>query len=398
MKKNNQTNQQNQILNCQGIFHDIVFYSFLVGIGFGLGVMLSSHTKSLSSNLQLSLLSYASQSPPSSPPQPPQCTCPAAPNAAEEPRVGLRDFVEPKNVMHGMTDEELLWRASMKPERKETPFSQTPKIAFLFLTRGRLPFAPFWEKFFKGHEGFYSIYVHTSDPRHVDHDTPETSPFYRRRIPSKEVEWGKFSLMEAERRLLANALLDSSNRRFVLLSEAGVPIFDFSTVYSHLINSHHSFVDLFDDHGPTGQGRYSRRMAPLVTLREWRKGSQWFEMDRELALAVVSDTTYFPLFKKHCHGGCYADEHYLPTFVHIKFPGKNANRSLTWTDWSRGGPHPRTYTRPLVTVDFLRGLRKSEKTCAYNGETTEICYLFARKFDERSLNRFILFAPKIMGF
>ena len=36
----------------------------------------------------------------------------------------------------------------------------------------------------------------------------------------QEVGWGKVNMIEAERRLLANALLDTSNERFVLVSEA----------------------------------------------------------------------------------------------------------------------------------------------------------------------------------
>lgn len=206
------------------------------------------------------------------------------------------------------------------------------------------------------------------------------------------------SMVEAERRLLANALLNAGNHRFVLLSESDIPLFNFSTIYSYLINSQHSYVDLYDIPGPAGRGRYNRRMSPLISRGNWRKGSQWFEIDREVALAVVSDNTYFPLFKKHCRWGCYADEHYFPTFVHVMFPGKNANRSLTWTDWSRRGPHPRKYTRRSVTAEFFRRLRNREEGCVYNGKKSNKCYLFARKFDDGSLDRLIHFAHRVMGF
>ncbi|CAN8236249.1 unnamed protein product [Cochlearia groenlandica] len=36
------------------------------------------------------------------------------------------------------------------------------KVAFMFLTGRGLPLAGLWEKFFEGHKGFYSIYVHTN--------------------------------------------------------------------------------------------------------------------------------------------------------------------------------------------------------------------------------------------
>ncbi|KAK7259391.1 hypothetical protein RIF29_24998 [Crotalaria pallida] len=39
-----------------------------------------------------------------------------------------------------------------------------------------------------------------------------------------EVAWGKFSMVEAEKRLLARALLDPDNQHFVLLSESSVSV------------------------------------------------------------------------------------------------------------------------------------------------------------------------------
>ncbi|GJN19720.1 hypothetical protein PR202_gb07026 [Eleusine coracana subsp. coracana] len=214
----------------------------------------------------------------------------------------------------------------------------------------------------------------------------------------EEVKWGHISMVEAERRLLAHALLDdATNARFVLLSESHVPLFDLPTVHSYLVKSTQVFLESYDQPGATGRGRYSRGMRPVVSLGQWRKGSQWFEMDRTLAADVVADRVYFPVFKRFCMRNCYADEHYLPTFLHVRRPEAGANRSLTWVDWSHGGPHPARFTRMEVTVDFLRWLRGGS-TCSYNGETTSVCFLFARKFLPNSLTRFLRFAPKVMGF
>uniref|UniRef100_A0A2N9H956 Uncharacterized protein n=1 Tax=Fagus sylvatica TaxID=28930 RepID=A0A2N9H956_FAGSY len=91
-------------------------------------------------------------------------------------------------------------------------------------------------------------------------------------------------MVEAERRLLANALLDVSNQRFVLLSESCIPLFNFSTIYNYLMGSTETFVEVYDLPGPVGQGRFNRKMSPTIKLKQWRKGSQWFEMDRDLAI------------------------------------------------------------------------------------------------------------------
>nr|GEU92854.1 glycosyl transferase, family 14 [Tanacetum cinerariifolium] len=211
------------------------------------------------------------------------------------------------------------------------------------------------------------------------------------------VEWGKVNMIEAERRLLANALLDVSNQRFVLLSESCIPLFNFSTVYSYLTNSKHSFVESYDLAGPVGRGRYSPKMAPTVHINDWRKGSQWFEMDRDLAIEVIADKEYFSVFHDFCDGQCYADEHYLPTFVTKKFGETNSNRTLHFVDWARGGPHPTRYYRNDVTEEFLVKLR-SDRRCEYNGMKNQVCHLFARKFTFHSLDRLLRIAPKLMQF
>ncbi|KAK1419842.1 hypothetical protein QVD17_29217 [Tagetes erecta] len=310
--------------------------------------------------------------------------------------LGLEHFIHPLKTNHNMSDEELIWRASMVPKVTKCPYKRTPKVAFMFLTRGPVLMSPLWEMFFKGYNGLFTIYVHSSDLS-SNWTESEHSVFYGRRVPSKNVQWGKVNMIEAERRLLANALLDFSNQRFVLLSESCIPLFNFSSIYSYLINSNQSFVESYDLMGPVGRGRYSRRMHPTIKLHDWRKGSQWFEMDRYLALEVISDKTYFPVFQNYCNGSCYADEHYLPTFVTKKFAARNSRRTLTFVDWSKGGPHPARYTRNDVTLQFLEKLRSSNH-CDYNGRKNQTCHLFARKFTPHALDRLLRLAPKVMHF
>lgn len=204
-------------------------------------------------------------------------------------------------------------------------------------------------------------------------------------------------MVEAERRLLANALLDFSNQRFVLLSESCIPLFNFSTIYNYLLNSSNNFVEAYDLPGPVGRGRYSPKMKPHIELHQWRKGSQWFQIDRALALNIVSDQKYFAVFKRHCKGSCYGDEHYLPTLVSIRFWKNNSNRTLTWVDWSKGGPHPARFSRMNITNGLLERMRHGG-VCEYNGKKTDVCHLFARKFTPHALDRLLRLAPKLMQF
>ncbi|KAJ8467374.1 hypothetical protein OPV22_029926 [Ensete ventricosum] len=310
--------------------------------------------------------------------------------------LSMKSFLGPTHLMHGMTDEELFWRASMVPKMEEYPFERVPKVAFMFLTRGPLPFMPLWERFFMGHKGLYSIYIHSIPDYKLN--VTEDSVFYSRQIPSEEVFWGSITLVDAEKRLLANALLDFSNERFVLLSESCIPVYNFPAVYEYLINSAHSFVESYDEDSPQGRGRYSQNMAPEIQEYQWMKGSEWFELNRELAVNIVSDYKYYSIFSKYCKPSCYPDEHYIPTYLNMFHGALNANRSVTWVDWSRGGPHPARYGDPNITVGFIQAIRNNGTFCMYNSRPTPICFLFARKFAPSALVPLLDIAPTVMGF
>lgn len=210
-------------------------------------------------------------------------------------------------------------------------------------------------------------------------------------------QWGTMSLCDAERRLLANALLDISNERFILLSESCIPLYKFSFIQNYITNSKYSFIGAFDDVGPFGRGRYDENMAPEVNITEWRKGSQWFEINRRLAINIVEDTIFYPKFEAFCKPNCYVDEHYFPTMLTIRAANLLANRSITLVDWSRGGSHPATFGKGDVTVDFLKKIRE-KTTCTYNGRNTTVCYLFARKFAPSTLEPLLEVAPKVFDF
>ncbi|PRQ19703.1 putative glycosyl transferase, family 14 [Rosa chinensis] len=310
--------------------------------------------------------------------------------------LSMETFLEPNNLTHGMTDNELFWRASMVPAKKEYPYQRVPKVAFMFMTRGPLPLMPLWERFFQGHDKLFSVYVHVVPGYKLNAST--TSPFYRRQIPSQPVSWGTITLIDAERRLLANALLDFSNECFVLLSESCIPVYNFPTVYKYLIGANYSFVESYDDPGRYGRGRYSRKMLPDIQLYQWRKGSQWFELSRTLAALIVSEVQYYTVFSKYCLPACYPDEHYMPTYFNMFHGSLNSNRTVTWVDWSLGGPHPATYGGDNITEDFIRSIRNNGALCQYNAEMTSICYLFARKFAPTALEPLLELASSVMEF
>lgn len=321
----------------------------------------------------------------------------------------VRDWLPgrlPAEPARELTDEERASRVVFRQILTTPPVrSKNSKIAFMFLTPGTLPFERLWEMFFEGHEGRYTIYVHASreKPEHV-------SPiFVGREIHSEKVTWGTISMVDAERRLLANALQDMDNQHFILLSDSCVPLHNFDYVYDYLMGANLSFIDCFYDPGPHGNFRYSKNMLPEVTEADFRKGSQWFSVKRQHALMIIADGLYYTKFKLHCRPGmedgrnCYADEHYLPTVFHMMDPDGIANWSVTHVDWSEGKWHPKAYRAKDVTFELLKNItsidishhvtsdRKkvvTEKACLWNGAKRP-CYLFARKFYPESINNLL---------
>ncbi|KAE9604730.1 hypothetical protein Lal_00011033 [Lupinus albus] len=317
---------------------------------------------------------------------------------------GVADWLPPVTA-RVYTDDEIASRVVMK-DILNTPsvLSKNPKVAFMFLTPGSLPFESLWDKFFQGHEGKFSVYVHASKtkPVHV------SRYFVNRDIRSDQVVWGKISMVSAERRLLANALQDPDNHHFVLLSDSCVPLYNFDYIFNYLMHTNISFVDCFKDPGPHGNGRYSEHMLPEVEMKNFRKGAQWFSLKRQHAVMVMADNLYYSKFRAHCQPGlhgknCIADEHYLPTFFQIVDPGGIANWSVTHVDWSERKWHPKSYRTEDITYELLKNITSIDVSvhvtsdekkemqrwpCLWNG-IQKPCYLFARKFTPGTMDNLL---------
>ncbi|KAI4380571.1 hypothetical protein MLD38_006748 [Melastoma candidum] len=315
----------------------------------------------------------------------------------------LSDWLPPS--VREYSDEEVASRVVIKDILSIPPTqSKNPKIAFMFLSTGSLPFEKLWDKFFQGHEGRFAVYVHASKekPVHV------SRYFINRDIRSEQVIWGKISMVDAERRLLAFALKDPDNQHFVLLSDSCVPLHTFDYVYDYLMHTNISFIDCFSDPGPHGNGRYSERMLPEVEKKDFRKGAQWFTMKRQHALIVLADNLYYSKFRDYCKPGldgrnCIADEHYLPTFFSMIDPDGIATWSVTHVDWSERKWHPKSYRAEDVTYELLKNITSIDisvhvtsddkheeqiRPCLWNG-VRRPCYLFARKFYPETLDNLL---------
>lgn len=295
-------------------------------------------------------------------------------------------------------------------------FTGRPKVAFLFLARRNLPLDFLWGSFFENAADManFSIYIHSAPGYVFDENTSRSHFFYHRQLKNSiQVSWGESSMIEAERLLLATALDDPANQRFVLLSDSCIPLYNFSYIYNYLMASPRSFVDSFLD---AKEGRYNPKMSPVIPKAKWRKGSQWISLIRSHAEVIVDDEVIFSVFKKFCkrrppldaskgklndklqqQHNCIPDEHYVATLLAMnELEVELERRTLTYTEWNLSatkmenkGWHPITFTYATAgpqKINQIKAINHVYYETEYRTEwcrsnsTYAPCFLFARKF------------------
>ncbi|XP_023759374.1 glycosyltransferase BC10 [Lactuca sativa] len=286
-----------------------------------------------------------------------------------------------------------------KPKSRLGSTNSKPKIAFLFLTNSDIQFAPLWEKFFNGsksNRNLYTIYIHADPTVKTKFKSPGGVFSQDRLIPAKQTHRATATLISAERRLLANALLDDpSNAFFTLISQHCIPLHSFQFFYNTLFeaSSHQvaefrhlkykSFIEIISK-DPNLWDRYNARgkkvMLPEVPFDEFRVGSQFFTLTRRHALMVTQERRLWKKFMRPClrSVACYPEEHYFPTFLSMEDPEGCSGYTLTnvnWTDSVNG--HPYTYHPSELSPELIYKLRRSNFVQPY---------MFARKFTPDCLN------------
>lgn len=301
-------------------------------------------------------------------------------------------------IMTGQTERQPGWDTGYLDKEDKELFEKAistvpqlndpPKIAFMFLLRGHVPLEALWERFFQGNENRYTVYLHASMPGFDCNSVVNSSIFKDRQIPSVPIMWGGPNMVKAERRLIAAALADPSNHRFVLISEACLPIFNFSHIYDYLFAANHSYVT-----SHVSSWRYKDKMYPLIKRQQFRKGSQWLALIRDHAFLVVNDTVFYEKFLST--RAEIPDESYVQTMLPILDPKRVVPRGVEYVHWRYStSRHPLTYGPTDITPDFLRAIQKSRnppvetigflkmsrnEPCTVNGVPSH-CFLFARKF------------------
>jgi len=223
----------------------------------------------------------------------------------------------------------------------------------------------------------YSVYMHAPP----DVNNTHLDPLWRERLIPKRVHpwWGSHQLAEATRNLLHEAFKDPLNKKFVLLCESGIPLYDPITIHHQLMHEELSRIQCCKEKGrELHKHRWTPKMEVPGVLEEqhWRKSSQWFSLSRQHVAAILKDTLVYRSFEKHCKIGqdtelnrwmdCISDEHYFPTVLASAGLDDECScncNGIAYTDWSEKGAHPKSFSRADVSSDdFWRRLRKSDSS------------------------------------
>lgn len=249
------------------------------------------------------------------------------------------------------------------------------KLCFLFMIYDRLNKKEIWDSFFSSADNTkYSIYIHSKSD--IIESQRETLNKYLMK-EKYSTEWGTWSLVEVQNRLLEKGLEDPENSKFLFVSDSHIPLHDFDTVYGCIMNNDFSFIDIM--------GRLTQNNLNVmndvfnVGKSNMFKMSQWTCLNRthaEQLLLHENDTKLQSSFSS------IPDENaYICTLTGLYFPKKIenlCNKNLTFVDWivpSSNQTHkayPRTYDandldRLLQSIrnEYLF-VRKVAQTCNVN--------------------------------
>jgi core-2/I-Branching enzyme len=191
-------------------------------------------------------------------------------------------------------------------------------------------------------------------------------------IPRRTVPWGGYQQLAAILDLLDTAHRTTRVKRFMLLSNACVPVRPFAELREMLAATDREFIDQFSIEQATAERRlrrldryfFMRKRTPRFLSRplnqiirllprrpfardfgQARFGGTWWTLSRDFVDWLRAFRENNPGFDRRFRMTQFSDEAYFQTALEQSpFAGRVAP-SLTYTDWSRGGAHPKLIDR-----------------------------------------------------
>jgi len=221
------------------------------------------------------------------------------------------------------------------------------KIAFCFLTYENISKPELWNNFFFNKNSKCNIYIHNKYP-FIDNNYH----FEKYCIDNcVETKYAHISLIKATTELFKNAMADSENEYFVLLSESCIPLYNFDYIYNIIQEMNTNIIqsvcnnnmERFND--LTNQNFFNKN--------NFAKQNACMILNRSTAnFFIKNDFTY--LFSDNFYA---PDEHYFVNLLNkYNIPYVNSNINYSYWEWNHTG-RPKTYYQ--LTYDEIKDVKSN---------------------------------------
>jgi len=262
--------------------------------------------------------------------------------------------------------------------------SDTPKVAFLFLTYNNLKRSDIWNKFFGidgGGEGEheytnkYTIYNHAKEPENI------TDILLKDKHIPEHIEtcWGCPSLVEANILMIKEALKDPMNKKFILVSDSCIPIVSFNTFYKEIMKDDTNRINIHRNNNPE---RYDNIINPTFKKNEFTKHSgSGLVINLTGAKLLVSELDNY---RNNWKNVTVPDEHYVGNTLRVldpKFKDTLCLDKTTFDIWSKEilDSSKLDYNDDIVSDSYINIKKISNKGI---DELRDKKFLLARKVDK----------------
>jgi len=221
-------------------------------------------------------------------------------------------------------------------------------LAFCFLTYDEIEREDIWTLYFKNvARDKYSIHCHPKLANKINRQN-----LFKDTIIDKHVDtaWGSFSLIEAQKLLIDDALKNEQTTHIVIVSHNTIPIQSFDKLYEFLLNKGSVFNYFLDEQ------RYSTFKNPAFNRNKCYKQQQWCILSKIDAHKLTNNHEEIKDIFGKSH---IPDEHaYINFLIHYEYATTNltnlTNIGLIYLEWGNMHPNIITNITSMQLIDYRK--------------------------------------------